>query len=115
MVQPAQQFRCVAYHMPCVLYWAEQVGVGFFPTQYLNQIRLQPLAEYAMLHLYLLADSDRLINFVQWSTAFGSVIGVSAVAAAWAQMPGDKRSRPYLPPPCLREFWLRRELRTIGR
>lgn len=70
----------MTYHMARVVRWAVNGNLRFYATNEPQQLFQPPLAEYFMLHLYLLGDSDRLVNLVQVVGFSGAAIGASLVA-----------------------------------
>lgn len=70
----------MTYHMVRVVRWAMQGSVSFYATNDPQQLFQPPLAEYFLLHLYVLAGGDQFANLVQAVAFGGCAVGASLVA-----------------------------------
>jgi hypothetical protein len=80
LTAPPTTYDAHTYHLPRVYHWIKQSSVDFYATANSRQNYMQPLAEYAILHLRLLTGSDRLFNLVQWLGFLASLGLVSLLA-----------------------------------
>ena len=77
---PPNTWDSLIYHMSRVAHWAQERGARPFATGIEVQNSRPPWAEFAVLHLYVLAGGDRLANFVSWFAMLGSLVGVAEIA-----------------------------------
>ncbi|XWK88880.1 MAG: hypothetical protein U7127_02110 [Phormidium sp.] len=80
LVAPPNTMDSMHYHMVRVVYWIQNHTVGHYPTYFTPQLFLSPWAEFAILHLQILAGGDYYANLVEWFSMVGSIIGTSLIA-----------------------------------
>lgn len=113
IVSAPNTWDAMEYHLPRVIEWIGNRSVASYPTIDRQQLSMPPLSEYAMLHLYLLCGSDRLVNLVQW---FGYAGSIAAISLCTAELGGTARCRflrRCLELPCHRHCWPRPGRKTI--
>jgi hypothetical protein len=81
----------LVYHLVRVAHWIQDRSISPFPTQYLAQIELSPLAEYNLAHFHLLAGTDRFDGYMQLLACIICLVAVSEVArllggSRWTQV-----------------------------
>lgn len=80
LVAPPNNTDAMIYHLSRVAHWAQNRSVALFASSTLRELYLNPLAEYGILHTYLLAGSDRFAGLVQWFSYANTAIIVSLIA-----------------------------------
>ncbi|MGB8478911.1 MAG: glycosyltransferase family 39 protein [Acidobacteriaceae bacterium] len=90
LVSAPNTWDAMMYHLPRVVEWMSNRGVQFYPTIDRFQLDQPSFAEYAMLHLYLLHGSDRLVALVQWFSYVGCILAASLIAK---ELGGTRRSQ----------------------
>jgi hypothetical protein len=81
VISPPNTNDSLAYHMPRVAFWAQQNSLDFYDTPVPRQLWMPPLAEWVVLHLYLLIGSDQLANLPQWLAMATSLLACALLAS----------------------------------
>lgn len=81
VLSPPNNFDSMAYHLPRVAQWAQNHTVAFFATNDPRQLYMPPWAEYAVLHLQVMAGSDQWDSLVQVAAMLVTAAATSLVAA----------------------------------
>jgi len=80
LVSPPNNWDSMTYHMARVVHWMQSRSIAHYPTHITRQLYSPPWAEYAIMHLQILAGGDRFANLVQWFAMCGSLVGTSLIA-----------------------------------
>ncbi len=64
----------MTYHLPRIMFWAQNGSVAHFPTFDSRMLTSPVLAEFVNLHNYILLGSDKFFNFVQGFSFIGIVL-----------------------------------------
>lgn len=70
----------MTYHLSRVMHWIQNSNVNHYSTHIERQVSQPPLAEYFILHFYLLSGIDRFANLVQWFFMSGTLAVVWLIA-----------------------------------
>ena len=77
---PPNNYDSMTYHMARVSHWIQNQSIRYYPTAIPRQNYSMPLAEFGILHLQLLSNSDQYANLIQWSSLLISIFLVTLLA-----------------------------------
>jgi 4-amino-4-deoxy-L-arabinose transferase-like glycosyltransferase len=92
---PSTSWDAITYHLPRVMHWIQQGSVDHFPTNNERQIEFGPGAAFVQTTVFLLLDSDRLANHVQWTAMAGSVLLATLIARLLSPRPANPRTQVF--------------------
>lgn len=79
-LSPPNNYDSMVYHIARIPHWIQNSSIANYPTHILWQLNMNPWAEFALLHLQILAEGDHFANLVQWFSMIGSIIGATLIA-----------------------------------
>ena len=70
LYSPPNTFDSMTYHMSRIVHWIQNRSVDFYATSIPRQNHSMPFAEYLIMNVQVISQSDRYANLIQW-TGFG--------------------------------------------
>ncbi|MCF2490228.1 glycosyltransferase family 39 protein [Dyadobacter sp. CY347] len=67
----------MAYHLSRLGYWIQHGNVEHYASHIVRSISFSPFSEYVHLHTFLLSNSDRAFQLLQWSCFAGILMYIS--------------------------------------
>jgi hypothetical protein len=80
IIAPPNNNDSLQYHMARIVHWIQNQNLEYFPIAYLPQLFNPTGSEILLLNGFLLVGGDRLVNLLQWSLMFCSLLVVSLIA-----------------------------------
>lgn len=81
LYSPPNTFDSMTYHMARIVHWIQNRSVDFYSTSIPRQNHSMPFAEYLIMNVQVISQSDRYANLIQW-TGFGILmVTVSMITA----------------------------------
>jgi hypothetical protein len=77
---PPNTFDSLNYHMARVAHWVQDQSLRHYLTGIDIQNSYSPGAEMTILNVFVLAGSDRFVNFIEWLASAGCIVGASWIA-----------------------------------
>jgi hypothetical protein len=78
---PPNTWDALTYHMSRLAHWAQRGTIGHYASGIDAQNFMPPGASILGLQVYVLGQSDRLVNFVQWMAMVGCLIVAARIAS----------------------------------
>ncbi len=90
ILMPPLNVDSMTYHLPKVMFWAQNETLAVFPAHDFRLVAPAPGAELTTLHTYILSGSDHFFHSVQWIALAGCAVAASLVAG---QLGGGRRGQ----------------------
>jgi hypothetical protein len=90
LAAPPNTYDSQTYHMARVAHWAQNASVDFYATAIPRQLYQHPLAEYAILHTWLLTGGDGFANLAQVAAY---ALGMSSVSLVARELGASRRAQ----------------------
>ncbi|CAG5007683.1 hypothetical protein DYBT9275_04103 [Dyadobacter sp. CECT 9275] len=85
LVAPPNNLDSLSYHLSRLGYWIQNGNVEHYASHIERSISFSPFSEYVHLHTFLLSDSERYFQILQWVCLAGILVQVSLLVELFSK------------------------------